>query len=162
MLKAVRCLFHPQQEILGPNTMATTTFDSTHLKNPSLKPIGQTWSYLACRIGHLFPIWQTAIGSSFRYGNRWRDGKGIAVSWRQLPHGAYSVLQHLAGSIMTSHFTLDCSPDLVGDWHPAVLAPCPSMQNRTFGPYLASNRACTMLSIVRNEEPRTCQRSGGA
>jgi hypothetical protein len=25
----------------------------------------QTWSYLACRIGHLVPIWQPLIGSSF-------------------------------------------------------------------------------------------------
>jgi NAD(P)-dependent dehydrogenase (short-subunit alcohol dehydrogenase family) len=29
-----------------------------------LKPIGYTWSYLACRIGHLVPIWQACTGSS--------------------------------------------------------------------------------------------------
>jgi hypothetical protein len=28
-------------------------------------PIGHNWSYLACRIGHLVPIWQPIIGSSF-------------------------------------------------------------------------------------------------
>jgi hypothetical protein len=27
-------------------------------------PIGYTWSYLACRIGHCVPIWQPFIGSS--------------------------------------------------------------------------------------------------
>jgi hypothetical protein len=30
-----------------------------------LKPIGCTWSYLACRIGHLVPIWQPCTGSSY-------------------------------------------------------------------------------------------------
>jgi uncharacterized membrane protein len=30
----------------------------------SLKPIGNTWSYLACRIGHWVPIRQPFIGSS--------------------------------------------------------------------------------------------------
>jgi Vitamin B6 photo-protection and homoeostasis len=29
------------------------------------RPIGYTWSYLASRIGHLVPIWQPIIGSSF-------------------------------------------------------------------------------------------------
>jgi Transmembrane amino acid transporter protein len=32
----------------------------------SLKPIGYTWSYLACRIGHWVPIWQPIIGSTFQ------------------------------------------------------------------------------------------------
>jgi hypothetical protein len=30
--------------------------------DPSLKPIGCTWSYLACRIGHLVPIWLMGMG----------------------------------------------------------------------------------------------------
>jgi hypothetical protein len=30
----------------------------------SLKPIGYTWSNLACRIGHWVPIWQPIIGYS--------------------------------------------------------------------------------------------------
>jgi hypothetical protein len=32
---------------------------------PQAKPIGYNWSYLACRIGHLVPIWQPCIRSSF-------------------------------------------------------------------------------------------------
>jgi hypothetical protein len=28
----------------------------------SLKPIGYTWSYLACRVGYLVPIWQWLCG----------------------------------------------------------------------------------------------------
>jgi WD40 repeat protein len=35
-----------------------------HCRNAALKPIGHGWSYLACRIGHLSPIWQPYIGSS--------------------------------------------------------------------------------------------------
>jgi hypothetical protein len=31
-----------------------------------LGPIGYTWSYLACRIGHCVPIWQPCIGSAFQ------------------------------------------------------------------------------------------------
>jgi hypothetical protein len=31
---------------------------------PPLKPIGYTWSYLACGIRHSVPIWQPIIGSS--------------------------------------------------------------------------------------------------
>jgi hypothetical protein len=31
-----------------------------------LKPIEYIWSYSACRIGHLVPIWQLYIGSSFQ------------------------------------------------------------------------------------------------
>jgi hypothetical protein len=30
-----------------------------------VETIGCTWSYLACRIGHFFPIWQPLIGSSY-------------------------------------------------------------------------------------------------
>jgi hypothetical protein len=33
---------------------------------PSLKPVGYTWSCLACRIGHFVPVWQPIIGSSFQ------------------------------------------------------------------------------------------------
>jgi hypothetical protein len=29
----------------------------------SLKPVGYTWSYLACRIGHFVPIWKPSIGN---------------------------------------------------------------------------------------------------
>jgi hypothetical protein len=32
---------------------------------PQVKPIGYNWSYLACRIGHMFPIWQLLVGYSF-------------------------------------------------------------------------------------------------
>jgi hypothetical protein len=31
-----------------------------------LKPMGYNWSHMACRIGHLVPIWQPLIGSSFQ------------------------------------------------------------------------------------------------
>jgi hypothetical protein len=33
----------------------------TYLREWSLKPIGYTWSYLACRIGHLAPVWQPLV-----------------------------------------------------------------------------------------------------
>jgi hypothetical protein len=33
---------------------------------PALRPIGYTWSCLACRIGHWISNWQAIIGSSFR------------------------------------------------------------------------------------------------
>jgi hypothetical protein len=36
------------------------------LAEPSLKPIGYTWSYLAWRIGHCVPILQPYTGSSFQ------------------------------------------------------------------------------------------------
>jgi hypothetical protein len=32
----------------------------------SLKPIGSTWSYLACKTGHVVPIWKPRIGSSLQ------------------------------------------------------------------------------------------------
>jgi glycerol-3-phosphate acyltransferase PlsY len=31
----------------------------------SLKSTGYTWSYLACRTGHMFPIWQLYKGFAF-------------------------------------------------------------------------------------------------
>jgi hypothetical protein len=31
-----------------------------------VKPLGHTWSYLACRVGRLVPIWQPLTGYSFR------------------------------------------------------------------------------------------------
>jgi hypothetical protein len=37
-----------------------------HLARPSLKPIGYTWSYTTCRVGHSVPLWQPLIRSSFQ------------------------------------------------------------------------------------------------
>jgi hypothetical protein len=34
--------------------------------SPPLKPIGCTWSYLACRRGHRVLVWQPSTGSSFQ------------------------------------------------------------------------------------------------
>jgi hypothetical protein len=39
------------------------------------EPIGYTWSYLAWRIGHLVPVWQPLMGSSFQ---QWRI-QGIPI-----------------------------------------------------------------------------------
>jgi hypothetical protein len=36
-----------------------------HSGRALLRPIGYTWPYLACGIGHLVPIWQPLIVSSF-------------------------------------------------------------------------------------------------
>jgi DNA gyrase/topoisomerase IV, subunit A len=33
----------------------------------SLKPIGYTWSYLACRIGDCVPIWQVVLNNLYRH-----------------------------------------------------------------------------------------------
>jgi Eukaryotic translation initiation factor 3 subunit 7 (eIF-3) len=32
----------------------------------SLKPIGRARSHLACRVGHVVPIWQPCVGTSFQ------------------------------------------------------------------------------------------------
>jgi hypothetical protein len=44
---------------------ATCVLTSCLEGTPQVKPIGYNWSYLACRIGHLVPIWQLLIESSF-------------------------------------------------------------------------------------------------
>jgi hypothetical protein len=50
---------------LGP-IGAMPFFSVCSCKPPSLKPIGYTWSYLACGIGHGNLIWQPMIGYSFQ------------------------------------------------------------------------------------------------
>jgi hypothetical protein len=58
---------HASSSSLKPHQSNTSTSPGLltarprHL--PSLKPIGYSWSYLACRIGHFIPIWQPCIGS---------------------------------------------------------------------------------------------------
>jgi hypothetical protein len=48
-----------------PNRQKTTR---SFLVLPTItEPIGYTWSYLACRIGQLLPVWQPLIGPSFQY-----------------------------------------------------------------------------------------------
>jgi hypothetical protein len=61
------CDMPPDKSWMGPSTAAHPRINPLELVLvASLKPIGSNWSYLACRIGHLVPIWQPLMGSSFQ------------------------------------------------------------------------------------------------
>jgi hypothetical protein len=62
---------HAERGQTGPHRRLLTVYLITRqararLPHASLKPTGCSWSYLACRIGHLSRIGQPCIGSSFQ------------------------------------------------------------------------------------------------
>jgi hypothetical protein len=50
--------FPASPKTVTPNAAKHDGAEQRGAFHPQLKPIGYTWSYLACRIGHLVPIWQ--------------------------------------------------------------------------------------------------------
>jgi hypothetical protein len=50
---------------------------------PQLKSIGYLWSYVACRIGRLIPIWQPIIGSPFHFNVK-ESGDPVHLIMRHL------------------------------------------------------------------------------
>jgi hypothetical protein len=58
--RSATCTSAHRQGISRTSTATTTQV-------PPLKPVGYTWSFLACKTGHLVPIWQPLIGPSFHF-----------------------------------------------------------------------------------------------